>query len=85
MLEQNFKNCFIKHIEKIKITRKKNLHCFLTVHRFDYDKIKFRFYKKAFYYKRLRLFFLFDTFEFVIINYVQIDITTRNFIEKKNF
>ena len=48
MLEQNFKNRFIKHIEKIMIVERKNLHCYLIVYRFDYDEIEFGFYKKIF-------------------------------------
>ena len=64
---------------------KKNLHCYLIVYRFDYDKIEFRLYRKIFQYKRLRLFFLLDVSKFVIIDYAQIDVTTRNFIEKRKF
>ena len=48
MLEQNFKNRFIKHIEKIMIAEKKSLHYYLIVYRFDYNKIEFRFYRKIF-------------------------------------
>ena len=48
MFEQNFKNRFIKHIEKIMIIEKKTLHCYLIVYRFNYDEIEFRFYKRLF-------------------------------------
>ena len=82
MFEQNFKNRFIKYIEKIMII-KKILHRYLIVYHFNYDEIGFRFYKRIFQYKRLRLFLLFDAFEFVMINYAQIDVITRNFIEKR--
>ena len=69
LFKQDFKNRFIKHIEKIMITKKKNLHYYLIAYRFDYDKIEFRFSKKIVSYKRLRLHFMLGGFEFVIINY----------------